>query len=232
MGALIAALCVEAERLGVAIHYGQRYRPADRPAATEWQAIVYSGPLAALCPQAPLAHRGLYLIYLAFAVDELGPVDTYYAPEGRYWFGRVSVPSNFSAAQKAPGEIALCVEIPEGRWGSRYDFLGRLDALLAQLRQAGILPPGLRPVAAQQHYLPAVYPIYRRGFTATWRRSLASLAVAERLFPLGRQGLFLHCNIDHCVQMARDLADHLTNGGSSADWLASADRYLTLQVRD
>ena len=44
-----------------------------------------------------------------------------------------------------PGETILCVEIPEGRWGSNEDFTrGKQgEALLAQLAGEGIVPPGV-----------------------------------------------------------------------------------------
>jgi protoporphyrinogen oxidase len=228
MAALVAALVGQAQRSGVRIRYGQRYRPGESPFAT----VVYSGHLADLTGEPPLLHRGLYLIYLACAGDPLGPIDTYYAPEASVWFGRVSVPGNFASSQKRPGESVLCVEIPEGRWGSQHDFLAQLGELVDQLRRARILPQAAQPIAAEQLFLPKVYPIYRRGFAQPWRQALAQLANHQPLFPIGRQGLFLHCNIDHCVQIASDVAAHIAAGGSSQAWAASAERYLQLRVRD
>lgn len=250
MGGLTAALVDEARRAGVKFRFGQSTTESDL-ADPRWRHIVHSGHLRELVrqagPESPagpgpelgqeLAHRGLYLVYLAVPGAALGPVDTYYAPEGCYWFGRVSVPRNFSpalAAAALPGETALCVEIPEGRWGSERDFAREpaLSELTSQLVAARILPPGTGPSAAHQIFLPSIYPLYRRGWLRSWRRSMQAVAASGRIFPIGRQGLFLHCNIDHCVQIAADLTEHIAAGKSAAEWARSSEQYLDLRVRD
>ena len=54
----------------------------------------------------------------------------------------------------------------------------------------------------------------------------------ERLLPIGRQGLFLHCNIDHCIRIASAAAEHLAAGGTTRAWVEGIDRWTALQVRD
>src|SRR5262249_39320410 len=135
---------------------------------------------------------------------------------------------------RAPRETVLCIEIPEGRWGPDRDFLTELPALLAQLRDAGIVrgAADVRPTAAHQLYLPRVYPLYRRGWLAGWREAMREAAQDGLLFPIGRQGLFLHCNIDHCVRIAADISEHISNGRSALEWVEHSERYLDLRVRD
>jgi glycine/D-amino acid oxidase-like deaminating enzyme len=235
IGALIDALCREAERLGVGIVYGRRFVAG---AADGSRRVVYTGHLGDLLPPESaqaLEHRGLYLVYLAVPTPSLGAVDTYYSPGPGLWFGRVSLPNNFAPGLAAPGLSLLCVEIPEGTWGRERDFCqpDYLAELVRQLRRACILSPGSpAPTTAIQRFLPRVYPLYRRGWLAGFRRELARLGESGRLFPAGRQGLYLHCNIDHCVQIAQDLSQHLLGGGSARDWLARCETYLDLRVRD
>lgn len=235
MGALVQALCDEAQALGVTLHFGRRFTTADRDTAG-FSHVLYGGHLADLLPDSTrLPHRGLYLVYLAFPVAPWSRVDTFYAPEGCYLFGRVSQPKNFSPALAGPtsrAETVLCVEVPEGKHGPGRDFASDPAHLCDQLRTAGILPKGVFPVAAQQIFLPRVYPLYRRGWLRTWSQVINELAADGRLFPIGRQGLFLHCNIDHCVQIAADLCAHLQAGKSAAAWAQTAERYLDLRVRD
>jgi hypothetical protein len=54
----------------------------------------------------------------------------------------------------------------------------------------------------------------------------------KRVFPIGRQGLYLHCNIDHCVHIADECVQLIEGGGSAQQWLDSVDRFLELRVRD
>jgi hypothetical protein len=52
------------------------------------------------------------------------------------------------------------------------------------------------------------------------------------ILPVGRQGLFLHCNMDHCVAIAEDAVDHLTEGHPPEAWFNKCPDYLDLRVRD
>ncbi len=230
MGALIQALLRMARKAGVQLKYGVA---PDAWSNADADATVYTGHLNHLLPgDPPLSHRGLYLLFLALPVDRVADVDTWYTPESCYWFGRVSEVGNFSPAARRNGETVICVEIPEGRWGRHQDFTARLGALGDQLQHAGILRGRVRILESRQRYLPSVYPMYRRGWLPAWRRTIGGLASARGLHLTGRQGLFLHCNIDHCITMGRVAAERLSDGATPAGWAAEAEQFLDLRVRD
>ncbi len=194
--------------------------------------VLWSGPLDGLVPT-ELEHRGLTLVFLAIPLSRVSSVDTWYAPEERFWFGRVSELGNFSPALRRVGETVLCVEIPQGGARPGLQYTGdRLPELVAQLATAGILPGGVHPIAAEQLFLPRVYPLYPRGWRAVWTDAMERVAQGGDVFPFGRQGLFLHCNLDHCAVIAAQLVDHLERGGTAAAWAGGADRFLGLRVRD
>lgn len=225
------ALHDRAVAAGVRLHLGQGLGSAQLP-ALDADVLLHSGHLRHLAPAAHLRHRGLYLLFLALPTRALGEAETWYTPEARYWFGRVGVIGNYSEAQRIPGETALCLEIPEGRWGPNEDFTQQLEPLLEQLTHARILPPGLRPLEVLQRYVPDVYPLYTLGWQQTWRAAMTEVADLERVLPIGRQGLFLHCNVDHAVAISRAAMTHLAAGGSGRDWPAQAQKFLGVQVRD
>jgi hypothetical protein len=227
--AIIAWLLAELAHHGVAVEGGTCFDPAaPRPGPA-----LFAGDLPDLVPTT-LAHRGLYLVYLAFPIARAGEAETYYAPDARFWFGRVSEPQNYSPALARPGETIVVAEIPEGRWGRAIDFAGgaRLDALVAQLAEAGIVPRGVRPIDARQRFVPGVYPLYLRGWRVAWREAMRRVIALGDVLPIGRQALFLHINLDHCADIAEDAVAHVSAGGSVADWVAHAEAYLELRVRD
>ena len=195
--------------------------------------VLFSGRLGDLVPTA-LEHRGVYLVFLALPVERASRAETHYCPDGRFWFGRVSELSNYSPALRRPGETVLCVEIPEGRWGrgARFDEDPKLGQLYEQLERAGIVPRGVAPLEVRQRYVPDVYPLYRRGWLDEWEAAMTRVIALGRAFPFGRQGLFLHCNIDHSVEIASAVVDHVVRGGDSTSWIERARGYLELRVRD
>lgn len=215
--------------LGVVIERGVAYRPSDaggRP-------VLFAGDLRDLVPT-PLEHRGLYLLYLAIPRDRIGPEETYYCPDARSWFGRVSELQNYSPALKRPGETILCVEIPEGAWGPGVDFASepRLSELLRQLEDAGITPRATSPLEVRQRFLPSVYPLYRRGFRSLWRDAMHRVGELGDVLPFGRQALFLHCNLDHCADVAEHAVAHVEARAPFDAWVAQAEKYLEIRVRD
>ncbi|MCC6553164.1 MAG: NAD(P)-binding protein [Polyangiaceae bacterium] len=228
---LVAHLEARLEELGVRPERGAAFAAGSAGAIAP--PVLFAGDLADLVPDAGLELRGLYLVYLALPAARLGESETYYSPDARFWFGRASELQNYSPALRRPGETILCVEIPEGAWGRGIDFASgaRLEALLDQLAEARIVPRRAAPIEVRQRFVPNVYPLYRRGWLATWRRAMRA-AAARGAVPFGRQALFLHCNLDHCAAIAADAVAHVTAGRSPEAWVEQAERYLELRVRD
>jgi len=230
MGALLDALLAACRRAGAEVRLGLVVR--DRT-TLDADRVIDTAALGEIADEPLLTHRGLYLLHLACAPGSvLGDADTWYVPDARYWFGRVSRPARFSPTMRRGEEDILAVEIPEGRWGPSMDFTARIEALVEQLVDAGIVRGGCAPTAAQQTFVRGVYPLYRRGWRACWDAAMARVVAMGRVFPAGRQGLFLHCNLDHAMATARDAAHHVAEGASAAHWAAQCSRYLTLRVRD
>ena len=228
MGALIDLLTDKVESLGGRVLTGTRY---SLPAQVDGP-VFYTGHLGELVPGCGLRHRGLYLLHITLPESALGDTDTWYTPEARYWFGRVSQPARFSEALAQPGRRVLCVEIPEGNWGVDEDFVARMDVVIAQLVDAKILRSPVAPLEVCQTFIPRVYPMYLRGWVDDQRRALAQVAAQGAIFPCGRQGLFMHCNMDQALATASAAVDHWRQGGDSMAWASRCEAFLDLRVRD
>ena len=90
----------------------------------------------------------------------------------------------------------------------------------------------MKVVDAKQTFVPHVYPMYVRGWLGRWRSALEAVVARGPILPIGRQGLFLHCNMDHCVYIADEAVRHLTAGGTAAAWVDRCTDFLDLRVRD
>jgi protoporphyrinogen oxidase len=238
MAGLAERLLDKAREAGVDVEYGRYYDPArdgtsDSGAPADHDVVFYSGYLPDLVDDTELDHRGLYLLHLAVPeerVDET--IDTWYVPEPDYWFGRVSQPENFSPELSREGRSVLCVEIPEGRWGRDRDFLEELETVVDQLVAADILDEPVDPVDARQTFVPRVYPHFFRNWYDAWRSTLESVRDMGDVVPIGRQGLFLHCNMDHCVSISADAVEHVMSNEPVETWFDQCPDYLDLRVRD
>jgi UDP-galactopyranose mutase len=230
IASLLDSLLAKAQSLGVSIEYNAPFSPDS--SLSGYERVLFSAYPSLLVPQAKLSYRGLYLLFLSFSGLDLGEVDTFYIPEKRFWFGRVSIPQNFSEIYKKSGETILCVEIPQAQFGTDEDFTQKLDVILTQLREAKIVSLRVHPTQIKQIFLPSVYPLYLRGWLDEWRSTMRQICEMGNVFPFGRQGLFLHCNIDHCVQQSLALAEHLAQNKTPSEWISAASQYLDVRVRD
>ena len=232
--ALVASLLARGVRLGA--QAPQLVDGRALAARSDVDLVLHAGRLRDLVPAhaASLQHRGVYVLHLVLPISRVGVAETYYTPEARWWFGRVAEVQNYAPALRREGETTLTVEIPEGRWGPsmRFDEGALRDELLDQLRACGIVPRGVHPIELVQRFSPDVYPLYRRGWVARWSEAMRDVAAMERVLPFGRQGLFLHCNIDACITMASDAVAHGAAGGDGRAWAAKARAMLGVRVRD
>ena len=238
MAGLTESLRDQLDEHDVAIEYERPYdvehdARSGSGAPEGFDTVLFSGHLSDLVPDSELDHRGLYLLHLAFDRDLIDDtIDPWYLPETEYWFGRVSQPENFSAELGSDGGSVICVEIPEGRSGPDRRVHKRLDELTTQLVEAGILEHQATPVDVTQTFLPRIYPNYVRHWYHEWEETLEKVRQLGDVIPIGRQGLFLHCNMDHCVAIAADAVDHATGPRSNESWFERCTDYLDLRVRD
>jgi UDP-galactopyranose mutase len=228
MASLIDLLREKVESAGVQLVTGEHRVPS----AGNNGPVFHTGHLSDIAPNCSLTHRGLYLVHLTVPEDSLGPTDTWYAPETKYWFGRVSQPAQFSDALAQPGRRVLCVEIPEGQWGPDQDFSQQTGLLMDQLHEARILKRPIEPLAFQQTFLPRVYPMFVRGWVEEQRRALEEVAQQGPIFPCGRQGLFLHCNMDQAVATSAAAVEHWLAGRDAKSWTQRCQGFADFRVRD
>jgi len=219
--AWIAALVARAVRAGARLTLGAADGDADA------DAVVFTGHLGARAQAPELGHRGLALAWLRTDA-RLGATDTWYCPDADLPFGRVSHVGRFTAAPGAEG--LLCVEVPQG--AGPPDPALDPASLGEALASAGILPRGAAVTGVGRAWLPAVYPLYRRGWRASWRRAVDAVCGDGRTWPAGRQGLWLHCNLDHAMATAEAAAAAIVRGDAAARWPDQAARFLDWRVRD
>jgi protoporphyrinogen oxidase len=94
--------------------------------------------------------------------------------------------------------------------------------------------PKVNRIAVETKRLGQVYPIYRVGFEEHlgaidhWSRML------RRVVSFGRQGLFVHDNAHHAMQMGYDAVDALRDDGrfDRYAWTAARERFTQHIVED
>lgn len=184
----------------------------------------------------PLSWRGLKILYIHFDETLQLENETFYFSSRDYLIGRVSNISMYSeyVHDDTKGTL-LTVEIPVSPHNSVWDMSDKelLSICLDELQRCGILPDEHRVLDYFSMKHEKTYPIYKKEWSTLFDSYYNSLNHYENLYLIGRNSLFLHCNIDHCITQALELSRHLLSENESKEqWLQRADAYFKHHARD
>jgi protoporphyrinogen oxidase len=201
--------------------------------------------LARICRPAPsltdmesaarLRFRAMLLVYVVHDGGRWTPFDAHSIPGPETPITRISEPANYRESSADPRDRSvLCAEIPcsmtDDVWGMDDETLG--DLVDETLARAAL--PKVNRVHVETRRLGQVYPIYRVGFENDlaaidhWSRML------RRVVSFGRQGLFVHDNTHHAMQMGYDAVAALRDDGrfDRYAWTAARERFAKHIVED
>jgi protoporphyrinogen oxidase len=182
--------------------------------------------------------RGLKLVYLHIKGEPGIEGETFYFPELKYVFGRVSVPKRFSGSmQPESGYTCLTCEIP----CSENDNLWKMPEkeicglCLHDLRKAELITRTQAHLPGKSFVvdLPKVYPVYVPGWENVFRHLLTYLGDNfPDIYVSGKPGFFMHCNLDHAIDTGLFLAEHLMENKPAKEWYSRAASFQNLKLRD
>ncbi|MBI2864099.1 MAG: FAD-dependent oxidoreductase [Chloroflexi bacterium] len=221
------------------------YSTGDDEARVRADHLVWTAPLAELIrlldPPAPpaiqqaigrLRHRAVVLCYVVLATPCVGYADTYYFPERRYPFNRVTEQKNFSHSLVPSDRTVLCLDLAcdagDDLFRASDKALGKL--VLPALEEVG-LADSRQVVEVFSRRFPLAYPVYDLDYDACLRPALDWLGGFENLWLVGRHGLFLHNNTHHSIQMGYHAADAIVTRNRQR-WPAAVSDFLTFRVAD
>lgn len=159
-----------------------------------------------------LEWRGVRIVYII--IKDLIPYnsETYYFPGLYITLGRVSRLQKYSTYMNPHlKNTLLTIEIPFSLKDRIYnmDDSKLLEVCLEDLVKVGIIkskPEVLRYFSLK---LEKSYPLYVTGWRSNFFYIYNKLENINNLFTIGRRGLFLHCNIDHCIIQGLKLSELL-----------------------
>ncbi|MFH0753824.1 MAG: FAD-dependent oxidoreductase [Candidatus Omnitrophota bacterium] len=182
--------------------------------------------------------RGLRLVFLHINQAPALSGETFYFPELKYPFGRVSIPQRFFVGmQPAHGDVSYVCEVP----CTQGDALWQMDdQALGRMCHQGLIEANLVTGSSRMNEglnftlkIPEVYSVYFLGWEERMQQMVDFLDQQYAdIYTCGRLGLFLHCNIDHAIEMGQQLAAGLLRGMTSREWHARRHLFHEMKVRD
>jgi len=236
---------VETDRNAVgAVQYERDGALATLPADQVWSTIPITVLARSLNPPPPpeylraassIDYRAMILIYAVLEQPQFSEYDAHYFPEPEIRIARLSEPKNYRGRQWRSEVTVLCAELPcspeDPEWRLSDEELGQL--LRESLARAGIpVRAPVRQVVTRR--LRQAYPIYTRGYEASFDLLDEWLSQVGGLLTFGRQGLFAHDNTHHALYMAYSAVECLGANGAfdRGQWQAYRRVFETHVVED
>lgn len=232
------AVAVSARRGGEAVTVAGDLFISTAPLPRLLDLLPASAPLPAGARQAAagLAFLDMILICLVVRRPRLSADSWLYFPEGRFIFNRAYEAKNFDPAMAPADRTMLCLEITH-RQGDPLAAAPD-EALIATVSEQ-ICATGLMQAEeierAVVHRLPYAYPLYTLDYRARLDRTLAGLGAIPNLITLGRQGLFIHNNMDHSIEMglaAGELLGGAEPAAAAERWYGGLERFKNIRIVD
>jgi protoporphyrinogen oxidase len=205
---------VHYERDGRSVAIQPDYIWSTIPITTLGKCMKPTAPLEILKAAEDIRYRGMILVYLVLEQERFSEFDAHYFPDPSVRISRLSEPKNYSNGHGPKDLTVLCAELPCASDGSEWHMS---DDQLGELTRAALEASGL-PVRAPirsvlTRRLRQAYPVYARGYEASFHPLEKWLSEIDGLLTFGRQGLFAHDNTHHALYMAYSAVSCLSQDG-------------------
>ena len=188
-------------------------------------------------PTPLLTWRGARILYIHINDKIERENETFYFPSMCIKLGRVSDISKYSPYLNLglKGTL-LTVEIPlfssDRAWSISDTELLRI--CLDDLIKVNIIKNNPEILNYFSIKLDRAYPVYKIGWKDNFSKTYNELDKIENLFSVGRKGLFLHCNIDHCILQGLKLSNFILKGNGCAKkaWGKELPKVFKFYARD
>ena len=196
----------EAGSVSILADNGAEMIPADfvfstLPLTDLIEMIKPSPPVPLLESARKLSYRSMVYCFLELPVRTYTPYDAHYFPGREISFSRMSEPGNYSGAAEPQDRTGLCFEIPCTENDTIWNLSGEgvRDLVMRDLAKTGLPVPDVLSFTVRRKR--SVYPVYALGYSEHFERIDTFLTGLGRLVSLGRQGLFVHDNTHHTIEM-------------------------------
>ncbi|MDX2176776.1 MAG: FAD-dependent oxidoreductase [Candidatus Sumerlaeia bacterium] len=154
-----------------------------------------------------------FLVVLIVNKKSLTDAQWLYFPGPDTIFNRGYLPKNFHSSMGGAEQTALVLEITCHRDDPVWRMTDRqlIDQSVADLTKIGMLNSA-DVAASMVHRIPNTYPLYDLGYRDRMQVLIEYLGKVPGLISTGRQGLYLHNNMDHSIHMGFRAADFAAQG--------------------
>ena len=172
-------------------------------------------------------------VFLIINKNRISEDSWLYFPESDIIFNRGYESKNFDSTIVPKDKSVICLEVTylkgdEINSQSNDDITKRVkeDFLKTKLVNRDDI------MSAYALRVENIYPLYEIDYFSKLKYVLNYLSQYENLYTAGRQGLFNHNNMDHCIYMGSKLADSIMKSEKPNQWYKNIDEFRNFKIID
>jgi len=172
-------------------------------------------------------------VFLIINKNRISEDSWLYFPEPNIIFNRGYESKNFDSSIVPKDKSVICLEVTYLK-GDEIDNQGN-DDITKRVKENFLKTKLVKSddiISAYALRVENIYPLYEIDYFSKLKYVLNYLLQCENLYSAGRQGLFNHNNMDHCIYMGFKLADSIINGDKPAQWYANIDEFRNFRIID
>ncbi len=177
--------------------------------------IIQPGATADVAKAAgALSWRGVRLLQVVVGREKCLEGETYYLPEERYLFGRISEPIQFSRRLSGKkGATSLNIEVIATPGDALWNMSDKkfAERVFDDMEILGICRRE-EVIKSRSIKLPNVYPVYDLNYKKNLSTILEWTRFIKQLYSIGRGGMFFHGNADHSIHLGLRAAESVASG--------------------
>ena len=155
-----------------------------------------------------LQFRKISLVFLVIKKPRVYDYQWVYYQDPSICMHRVYETKGFgTGVSPNPNETGLCVEVTNRE---NWDSETLVSRVIKDFEKLNLFQRA--DVLEVKHVdLPHAYPLYDLHYRAKVETLMSYLSQQKNIITTGRQGLFVYIDTDHCMEMARHIADHIVD---------------------
>ncbi len=156
-----------------------------------------------------IEYRSMVFCYLELKGARYTEFDAHYFPAKNLCFSRMSEPKIYRNTRKPPCRTGLCFEIPCSQTDEVWHMGSSeiAEKVLQDLASAGLPEPDVTDCTVKRKS--NIYPVYDLSFRENTAPLESWASSLEGLVTFGRQGLFVHDNTHHTIEVGMAAANCL-----------------------
>lgn len=180
-----------------------------------------------------LKYKGMILVYIIIDKPKIMDDIWTFFPDKEVLFNRVSEQKNFSPFTVPEDKTILMIDMTSALEDKLWKLPDKeiISLVLNDLKKVKILK-NEKIIECFVKKIGNVYPILSVNYKENLTKILDYIDQIPNIYTIGRYGMFNYNNIDHCIDMANVISEHIISHKTKSEWRQKRKYFDSYRIVD